>query len=77
MMKDLSIHTQIHNRYQVFDALDQLSFSIVFDLCCRSLVDIDSQSLLLEIVDSILNVSYALAHDLLTLHEQDLEDAKQ
>jgi len=77
MMEDLPIHTQIHNRYQVFDASGQLPFSIVFGLCRRSLADTDPQPLLLEIAGSVLDVPYALAHGLLTLHGQDLEDAEQ
>lgn len=77
MMSDLRIHTQIHSRYQVFDASGQLPFSIVFGLCRRSPADSDSRPLNLEIAGSALDVPYALAHGLLTLHEQDTEDAKQ
>ncbi len=73
----MRIHTQIHHRYQVFDASGQLPFSIVFGLCRRSSADIDPRPLLLEIAGSVLDVPYALAHGLLTLHEQDPEDAKQ
>lgn len=76
-MSDLRIHTQIHSHYQVFDASGQLPFSIVFGLCRRSLADSDSRPLILEIAGSALDVPYALAHGLLTLHEQDPEDAKQ
>ena len=77
MKSHLQIHTQIHSRYQVFDASGHLPFSIVFGLCRRSLADSDSRPLILEIAGSALDVPYALAHDLLTLHEQDPEDAKQ
>lgn len=77
IMNELQIHTQIHSRYQVFDASGQLPFSIVFGLCRRSPGDTDPRPLLLEIAGSVLDVPYALAHGLLTLHEQDPEDAKQ
>lgn len=73
-MNELRIHTQIHSRYQVFDASGQLPFSIVFGLCRRSPADTDPRPLLLEIAGSVLDVPYALAHGLLTLHQQDPED---
>ena len=76
-MNELRIHTQIHSRYQVYDASGQLPFSIVFGLCRRSPADVDPRTLLLEIAGSVLDVPYALAHGLLTLHEQDPQDAKQ
>lgn len=76
-MDELQIHTQIHSRYRVFDALGQLPFSIVFGLCRRSPADTDPRPLLLEVAGSVLDVPYALAHGLLTLHEQDPEDARQ
>ncbi|MCJ1361001.1 hypothetical protein MMC16_000097 [Acarospora aff. strigata] len=77
MMNELRIHTQIHSRYRVFDASGNLPLSIVFGLCRRSPADTDPRPLLLEIAGSVLDVPYALAHGLLTLHEQDPEDAKQ
>ncbi|KAL8754668.1 MAG: hypothetical protein Q9184_005036 [Pyrenodesmia sp. 2 TL-2023] len=76
-MNELRIHTQVHSRYQVFDASGQLPFSIVFGLCRRSPADTDPGPLLLEVAGSALDVPYALAHGLLTLHEQDPKDAKQ
>lgn len=76
-MNELRIHTQIHSRYQVFDASGQLPFNIVFGLCRRSPADTDPRPLLFEIAGSILDVPYALAHGLLTLHEHDPEDVKQ
>ena len=76
-MSQLPIHTQIHNRYQVYDASGQLPFSIVFGLCRRSSNDTDPRPLLLDVAGSVLDVPYALAHGLLTLHEQDPQDAKQ
>ena len=77
MTSELRIHTQIHSRYQVFDASGQLPFNIVFGLCRRSPADTDPRPLLLEIAGSVLDISCALARGLLTLHEQDPEDAKQ
>ena len=76
-MNELKIHTQINSRYQVYDASGQLPFSIVFGLCRRSPADTDPRPLLLETAGSVLDVPYALAHGLLTLHEQDPQDAKQ
>ena len=76
-MNELRIHTHIHSRYRVFDASAQLPFSIVFGLCRRSPADTDPRPLLLEIAGSVLDVPYALAYGLLTLHEQDPQDAKQ
>lgn len=77
MMDELRIHTQIHSHYQVFDASGQLPFSIVFGLCRRSPADVDPRPLLFEIAGSVLDVLFALAHGLLTLHEQDPEDTEQ
>jgi len=76
MMNELRIHTQIHSRYPVFDASGQLQSSIVFDLCSRSRADTDPRPLLLKIAGSVLDVPYALAYDLLTLHKQDPKDTK-
>lgn len=76
-MKELRIHTQIHSRYQVFDASGHLPFSVVFGFCRRSPADTDPRKLLLETAGSVLDVPYALAHGLLILYEQNSEDAKQ
>ncbi|KAL8856961.1 MAG: hypothetical protein Q9178_006456 [Gyalolechia marmorata] len=76
-MNELRIHTQIHSRYQVFDASGQLPFSLVFGLCRRSPDDTDPRPLSLEIAGSILDIPHALKYGLLTLHQQDSEDAKQ
>lgn len=76
-MNEMRVHTQINSRYQVLDASRELPFSIVFGLCRRSPADTDPRPLVLEIAGSVLDVPYALAHGLLTLHEQKLEDAKQ
>lgn len=70
-MSDLRIHTKIQSHYLVFDASGQLPFSIAFGLCRRSPVDTDPRPLLLDIAGSVLDVPYALANGLLTLHEQD------
>ncbi|KAI4166940.1 MAG: hypothetical protein LQ343_007612 [Gyalolechia ehrenbergii] len=76
-MNELRIHTQINSRYRVFDASGQLPFSIVFGLCRHSPTDTDPRPLLLEIAGSVLDVPYALAHGLLTIHVQGSEDAKE
>lgn len=76
-MSELRIHTQINSRHQILDASGQLPFSIVFGLCRRSSVDTDPRPLLFDIAGSALDVPYALTHGLLTLHEQDPQDAKQ
>lgn len=70
-MSDLRIHTKIHSHYQVFDTSGRLPFHVVFGLCRRSSADIDPRPLLLDVGGSVLDVPYALAHGLLTLHEQD------
>ncbi|KAL8668889.1 MAG: hypothetical protein Q9168_006498 [Polycauliona sp. 1 TL-2023] len=71
-MAELRVHTQIHSRYQVFDAAGGLPFGIVFSLCRRSPADTDPRPLLLNIAGSVLDVPYALAHGLLTINR--LED---
>lgn len=76
-MSELRIHTQINSRYQLLDASGQLPFSAVFGLCRRSPVDTDPRPLLLDIAGSALDIPYALTHGLLTLHENDPQDAKQ
>ncbi|KAI9663190.1 MAG: hypothetical protein M1821_008238 [Bathelium mastoideum] len=50
---------------------------MVFGLCRRSPTDTDPRPLLLKIAGSVLDVPYALAHGLLTLHKQNPEDTKQ
>lgn len=76
-MGELRIHTHIHSRYRVLDASGQLPFSIVFGLCRRSPTDIDPRPLLVDIAGSVFDVPSALAHGLLTLHEQGPDDAKK
>ncbi|GIZ47563.1 hypothetical protein CKM354_001065100 [Cercospora kikuchii] len=68
-MTELKIHTAIHSRYQVFDLSGTLLSSIVFGLCRRSTADTDPRSLIIDIAESALDVPYALANGLLTLHE--------
>ncbi|KAL8888774.1 MAG: hypothetical protein Q9215_003837 [Flavoplaca cf. flavocitrina] len=76
-MSKLRIHTQLNSRYQVFDASGELPFSVVFGLCRRSPADTDPRPVLLDIAGSVLDVPYALAHGLLTIHEYDSKNAKQ
>ncbi|PPJ57331.1 hypothetical protein CBER1_07927 [Cercospora berteroae] len=68
-MSGLKIHIAIHSRYQVFDLSGTLPFSIVFGLCRRSTADTDPRTLIIDIAESALDVPYALANGLLTLHE--------
>ena len=74
-MSELKIHTAINSRYQLLDASGQLPFSIVFGFCRRSPDDIDPRPVLLETAGSVLDVPYALAHGLLTIHERDPANA--
>lgn len=67
--KQLQIHARIPSRYKVLDRSEQLPFSIVFGLCRDSSADIDPRPLVLDTTRSALDVPYALAHKLLTLHE--------
>lgn len=69
-MSELRIRTFIRSRYQVFDASGQLPFSVVFGLC-RSQADTDPRAIQIDTTGSVLDVPYALAHGLLTLHQQD------
>lgn len=76
-MADLSVHTVINSRYQVFDRSGALPFSIVLGICRRSAQDADPRPFRLSTTHSILNVPYALSHKLLTLHEYDPESKRQ
>ncbi|KAI4266709.1 MAG: hypothetical protein LQ337_008694 [Flavoplaca oasis] len=76
-MSELRIHTRLNSRYQVFDASGELPFSLVFGLCRRSPADTDPRPVLLDIAGSILDVPYALAHGLLTIHEYDPKNTEQ
>ena len=77
MTEEIRIFTQINNQYQVFDTSGFLPFSIVFGLCRQHRDDTDSRPLLLETAGSVLDVPYALAHGLLTLHEQNPEGSDE
>lgn len=74
MAARLLIYTQIHSRYRVFDASGHLPFSIVFGFCRRGTTDTDMRAIVLTISGSVLDVPYALANGLLTLHERDPHD---
>ncbi|KAI6088199.1 hypothetical protein F4821DRAFT_234844 [Hypoxylon rubiginosum] len=76
-MEELGIHTAIHSQYQVFDASGQLPFSIVFGLCRRPLNDTDVRPIVLRIANSCLDIPYAIAHGLLTLHEHGEERGQE
>ncbi len=75
-MDDLTIHTVINSRYQIFDRSGNLPFSIVFGLCRRSSEDTDPKPLVLNTANSILDVPYALSHKLLTLRVHDGESKR-
>ena len=77
IMNSLRIHTQIHSRYQVLDASGQLPFGIVYGFCRRSPTDTDPRPLRFETAGSILDVPYALANGLLTIHERNPADLTQ
>ncbi|KAI2625593.1 hypothetical protein GGR54DRAFT_506550 [Hypoxylon sp. NC1633] len=76
-MEELRIRTAIHSRYQVFDASGRLPFSIVFGLCRRQPSDTDARPIVLHTANSSLDVPYALAHGLLTLHEHHGEGGQE
>ncbi|KAI5924344.1 hypothetical protein F4810DRAFT_138839 [Camillea tinctor] len=69
-MEQLPVHTAIHGRYQVLDISGQLPFSVIFGLCRRSSADRDTRPIVLRTANSALDVPYAIAHRLLTLHEE-------
>ncbi|KAF4999577.1 hypothetical protein FGRMN_2325 [Fusarium graminum] len=68
-MPDLNIYMVVDERYRVFDRSGKLPFSIVFGLCRRSSEDTDPRPLRLSTRQSILDVPYALAHNLLQLRK--------
>ncbi|KAK5631439.1 hypothetical protein RRF57_007153 [Xylaria bambusicola] len=70
-MVDFCIQTVIHNRQLIFSASCQLPFSIVYGLCRRSKDDLDARDIILHTANSPLDVLYAIAKGLLTLHEKD------
>ncbi|KAI1404899.1 hypothetical protein F4819DRAFT_445888 [Hypoxylon fuscum] len=76
-MEEICIHTVIHSRYQVLDASGQLPFSIVFGLCRRLPNNTDARPIVLHTANSSLDVPYAIAHGLLTLHEHHGEGGQE
>jgi hypothetical protein len=63
----LRVQTQLKSRYIVFDASGRLPFDIVFGLRRRS--DSDNRDISFQTTNSFLDVPYALANGLLSLHE--------
>lgn len=72
-MEVLKISTIINKKHQVFDRSGRLPFSIVFGLCRRSAEDTDPRSLVINTAKTILDVPYALKHELLSIHRNDAE----
>ncbi|KAF5673865.1 hypothetical protein FHETE_3252 [Fusarium heterosporum] len=68
-MPDLDIYMVISRKYQVFDQSGKLPFSIIFGLCRRSSDDADPRPLRLSTRQTILDVPYALSHNLLQLRK--------
>ncbi|USP75297.1 hypothetical protein yc1106_02571 [Curvularia clavata] len=75
MASKFYLHVQLHSRYNVLDASGRLPFSVVFGLCRLAKSDTDPRPILIETAGSVFDVPYALAHGLLTLYEERLEDA--
>lgn len=75
MMSEFRLHVQLHSRYSVLDALGWLPFSVVFGICRLSTSNTDPCPIPIETAGSVFDVPYALAHGLLTLCEERLEDA--
>lgn len=72
-MEALKVSTIINRKYQVFDQSGRLPFSIVFGLCRRSTDDTDPRPLVINTAETILDVHYALKHELLSIHGKDAE----
>lgn len=66
-LKPLRVQTRIQSRYIVFDASGRLPFDIVFGL--RRRYDTDPRDIYFQTTKSFLDVPYALANGLLSLHE--------
>lgn len=66
-MEPVRVQTQLKSRYSIFDASGRLPFYIVFGLRRRS--DSDARDVSFQITNSFLDVPYALANGLLSLHE--------
>ncbi|EOA84943.1 uncharacterized protein SETTUDRAFT_179534 [Exserohilum turcica Et28A] len=69
-MDEFYIHVQPHSRYSIFDAAEQLPFSVVFGICRISKSDTDPRSILIDTAGTVFDVPYALARGLLTLYEE-------
>jgi hypothetical protein len=67
ILEPLRIQTRLQSRYTVFDASGKLPFDIIFGLRRRS--DPDPRDLFFQTTKSFLDVPYALANGLLSLHE--------
>ncbi|KAI1370150.1 hypothetical protein F4677DRAFT_383919 [Hypoxylon crocopeplum] len=76
-MEEVRLQTAIHSQYQVFDASGQLPFSIIFGLCRRLPSDTDARPMVLHTASSFLDVPYAIAHGLLSLHEHHEEGGQE
>ncbi|KAJ4016329.1 hypothetical protein NW766_004521 [Fusarium irregulare] len=72
-MAELPIYINITSRYRVFDKSGKLPYSVAFGLCRRSSDDKEPRSIRLSANNSILDVPYALSHQLLSLRENDIE----
>ena len=66
-LEPLRIQTRLQSRYTVFDASGRLPFDIVFGFRRRS--DSDPRDISFQTTNSFLDVPYALAHGILSLHE--------
>jgi hypothetical protein len=66
-LEPLRIQTRLQSRYRVFDASGRLPFDIVFGLRRRS--DPGLRDIHFQTTKSFLDVPYALANGLLSLHE--------
>ena len=66
-LEPLRVQTQLKSRYIVFDASGRLPFDIVFGLRRRS--DSDTRNISFQTTKSFLDVPYALANGILSLHE--------
>lgn len=62
------VQTQLNSRYRVFDLSGNVPFSIVFGLVRKASSDKDPRTLILHTQKSVLDVPYALAKGMLTLH---------
>lgn len=66
-LEPLRVMTRLQSRFNVFDASGRLPFDIVFGLRRRS--DSDPRDVCFRTTNSFLDVPYALANGILSLHE--------